>query len=98
MFRVCSGPPRPAGFDDLRRFFQQMAQRRAPLLVPVADEHLAAGQRSLIGGRPRAADLAHEGVVRMRRTADDLHSDVARSITCGTIFASHTLNCRHDNG
>ena len=56
------------------RFFQHLAQRRLPLLVAVTVEHPAPGQRSLIGGRHRAADLAHESLVRMQRTTNDLHA------------------------
>jgi hypothetical protein len=53
---------------------QHVAQRCAPLLIPVADQHAAAGKHSLVGGRHCPAGLGHEGLVGMWRTADDLHA------------------------
>ena len=60
---------------------QPLTNSRAPLHVPVANQHAMADQHRFVRRGERAAHLAHEQVVGRGRRAHDVHRRDARWIT-----------------
>src|SRR5262245_8550270 len=59
--------------DPYPGLMQRLANRRAPLLVSVANQHAVSRQDAVIGRDHRASDLAHEVIIRIRSTADNMY-------------------------
>jgi hypothetical protein len=76
--------------------FEQPSDVAAPFPIPVIDQPAMVPQQSVLRGRERATDLAHEERVGMRRGPDDL--DAARCEVDGAKTRTmRTTTCKRQN-
>jgi len=53
---------------------QGLAERRAPLGIPIADQDPMASEHTVISGGQHTSDLKHKGVIRMWRRSHKMHA------------------------